>query len=423
MELIDEFLEQYNKQYDFYSELARIGYNKLESELSKRGIKAIVSYRAKRTDRLRDKLIKRNTKKKYKTLKDIYEDIVDLAGVRVALYFPADREIVDEIVKEIFDVVKPKIFPEKSQEPKYTKRFSGYWATHYRVEIKKNEKEFKRYQNTIFEIQVASVLMHAWAEVEHDLAYKPNSGTLSEEEIAILDEINGLVLSGEIALERLQKAITKRTKENKSIKDKYELTNFITNSLSKNYLNKLKLGDNKALNNYFNTIIKIDPDTISNYLKNINQSVNETISDQLLNMWMQDLNLNLKDISFKDYFSKVIGPNKDTTGFESFVKTWIILEKVYNEIIKELDLPDKTKKYHVPRFDLLFEKNLISKQESYELQKFRQIRNQLLHGIETPNDNYLNGMYQRLKEITTKLISKLVDQENREAFNNEINKI
>ncbi len=49
--------------------------------------------------------------------------------------------------------------------------------------------------------------MHSWAEVEHDLVYKPINGKLSDEEYAILDEINGLVLSGEIALERLQKAM------------------------------------------------------------------------------------------------------------------------------------------------------------------------------------------------------------------------
>lgn len=63
-----------------------------------------------------------------------------------------------------------------------------------------------RYAEAPIEIQVASVLIHAWAEVEHDLVYKPMSGQLSDEEYAILDELNGLVLAGEIALERLQYA-------------------------------------------------------------------------------------------------------------------------------------------------------------------------------------------------------------------------
>lgn len=136
------------------------------------------------------------------------EDIVDLSGVRVALYFPAEREEVGRIIKSLFvPVVEPKEFPTPGQ-PTYEKRFSGYWATHYRVrlpEILLNESQ-KRYAEARIEIQVASVLMHVWSEVEHDLVYKPLQGQLSEEEYAILDELNGLALAGEVALERLPRA-------------------------------------------------------------------------------------------------------------------------------------------------------------------------------------------------------------------------
>ena len=34
MEIIQEFLKQYNKQYDFYLEIARIGDKKIESEIT-----------------------------------------------------------------------------------------------------------------------------------------------------------------------------------------------------------------------------------------------------------------------------------------------------------------------------------------------------------------------------------------------------
>lgn len=63
----------------------------------------------------------------------------------------------------------------------------------------------KRYAVARVEVQVASVLMHAWSEVEHDLVYKPLQGGLSTEEYAILDELNGLVMAGEIALESVIK--------------------------------------------------------------------------------------------------------------------------------------------------------------------------------------------------------------------------
>jgi hypothetical protein len=75
--------------------------------------------------------------------------------------------------------------------------------------------------------------MHACSEVEHDLVYKPLSGELSEDELAILNEINGLVIAGEIALERLQKAITEKTQRKKEITNKYELSNLVFNTFKK----------------------------------------------------------------------------------------------------------------------------------------------------------------------------------------------
>lgn len=422
MDLIDEFISQYNKQYDFYSELAKIGNGKLESELAKRGIKAIVSSRAKHPTRLKDKLTQRAPKKNYKTVKDIYEDIVDLAGVRVALYFPSDRELVDEIVKELFSIKKVKKFPESSHDPKYTKRFSGYWATHYRVSIKSSDKGKDRFHDSLFEIQVASVLMHAWSEVEHDLVYKPFSGSLSEEELAILDEINGLVLTGEIALERLQKAITKRTKESEEIGDRYEMTNLIVNSLGKNYLNKLKLGDTSNIFKYINTTYKYDPKIFSKYIENINQSVNETISDQLLNMFVKDhFKENIKEKSLKEYFSSVVGPNRDTSGFEAFVKTWIILEKAMSIYNQESNILHR--KYFVPNFGKLHESGVLTKKDIDELNNFRKTRNQLLHGIETPPDKYLNKAHERLRELTLKIIEEIKGKDQKEILKSEIQEL
>jgi ppGpp synthetase/RelA/SpoT-type nucleotidyltranferase len=423
MTVIEKFLSEYNKQYDFYSELSKIGNNKLEGELAKRGIRAIVSNRAKKPDRLKGKLIQRNEEKKYKTVKQIFDDVIDLAGVRVALYFPSDRDLIDEIVSDLFEIIKKKQFPISSHKPKYEKRFSGYWATHYRVKIKKTDKEFKRYQNTVFEIQVASVLMHAWAEVEHDLVYKPYSGKLTEEELSILDEINGLVLTGEIALERLQKAITKRTKESNEIADKYELTNYIVNSLSPNYIEKLKLGNTRILNNYFKNIYKYDPQEFTMFLNNVNQSVDESISDQLINMFISDyLKENIKDKSLKQFFNNV-QPNRDTSGFESFVKCWIILEKSYMILLAENNLKDRHRKYFVPDFSRLTSITNITNQEIRDLKIYRRIRNELLHGIESPKDDYLNEAFQSLRGITSKLINQIRDDNQREELIGELNEI
>lgn len=97
--------------------------------------------------------------------------------------------------------------------------------------------------------------MHAWSEVEHDLVYKPYSGDLSKEELSILDEINGLVLTGEIALERLQSAMATRTEKSTKIDDKYELTNYIFNWFKNK--DNVKFGNTYLINNFLKTNEKL----------------------------------------------------------------------------------------------------------------------------------------------------------------------
>jgi ppGpp synthetase/RelA/SpoT-type nucleotidyltranferase len=419
MNIIEEFLEQYSRQYDYYSELSKIGSNLLEQELDKRGIKAIVSYRAKRPERLKGKLEQRNQKIVYKKVSDIFDDIVDLAGVRVALYFPKDREIVDEIIYELFSVNKRKVFPEKSHQPRFEKRFSGYWASHYRVNVKNIVKSRKRYENSQFEIQVASVLMHAWSEVEHDLVYKPLSGNLSEEEMAILDEINGLVLTGEIALERLQKAMTQRTKDSDDISNRYELTSLITNSLNNNYIKKLKLGNTKILFNYLNNDNDISVNKLSSYLDKINQSEKETITDQLFTMILNDTYSNSKDDKkLQNYFKRSLGDAKDVSGFEAFVKSWIILEKAVSTIYIEQNKFHK--KFFAAKFEPLADEGIISKEEAAELNYFKRIRNNLLHGIETPDDAKLRVACVRLISLAEKMIAVIVNENERKVITKEL---
>jgi ppGpp synthetase/RelA/SpoT-type nucleotidyltranferase len=135
----------------------------------------MVTSRAKSVTRLEIKVRQRSTVKNYQSVDDIFADIVDLAGARVALYFPGERGQVDVLIKSLFNVIgMPKEFPDGSKAP-YEKRFSGYRASHYRVQLKESalSDAQKRYAEARVEIQVASVLMHAWAEVEHDLVYKP----------------------------------------------------------------------------------------------------------------------------------------------------------------------------------------------------------------------------------------------------------
>lgn len=229
---ISDFIDRYSREFDFYEEAARKADALLTADLSEAGVRCIVSNRAKSIDRLEAKCRQRNAKRlePYSSVDEIVSDIVDLAGVRVALYFPGHRIHVDGAIKRRFDVLESKDFPEGGKTRVGNPRFSGYSAMHYRVKLRTGDlgDGEERFSTAKIGIQVASVFMHGWAEVEHDLVYKPATERLSEEEYALLDQLNGLAIAAEIGLERLQRANERRVAEqDRKFGDRYELTTYL----------------------------------------------------------------------------------------------------------------------------------------------------------------------------------------------------
>lgn len=423
MSITDRFIADYTKELEHYQNLARIAASKIEDELLSRGIRAIVTYRAKRPDRLKAKLLKRDIKKRYCSAREISDDIVDLAGVRISLYFPSDRNLMDEIISDLFNVVKTKSFPNETHNPKYEKRFSGYWATHYRVKLfrkKKGEAQAlqRKYLNTIIEVQVASVLMHSWSEVEHDLVYKPLSGELSREELAILDEINGLVLSGEIALERLQFAMSERTKRKNEIKDQYELTNYLLSVLNKGATSKIKLGETQLLDNFLNTIKKLDINELNDYVSKVNTEQSETVTDQILEMMMTE-EWDKKDGNFREYFKKLQISEPRISDFERFLKCWGIMEMVVKEVLGKTS----SDKFTIPDFRILKENHILNAKETESLSKMRHLRNRLLHGIDTPSESILQDNYHMLKGVIDKILVKVPESERKNTLQTKLNSL
>jgi ppGpp synthetase/RelA/SpoT-type nucleotidyltranferase len=413
MKLIDDFIKQYRKQYDYYQKLSLIIKDICEDELSSSGIKAIVSSRAKKEDSLREKIIQRNKDNKYKNIDEIKSDIQDLSGVRIALYFPDERDSVDKIINNNFIINSAKNFPKQSQKPNLLKRFSGYWANHYRIMLKQDSIH-SRYIDTVSEIQVASVLMHAWSEIEHDLVYKPKSGDLSDEELSILDEINGLVITGEIALERLRKAGIKRIKKQSKINDNYELKYFLQNYLKTNSNKYWDIGDTKFLNNILNIYKKSNIDDIDKYLKNIdfnNESDNNSnISYMILNNLISD-NINYdvsNDITdiYTKHFNRLKLPKKSI--FERYIKAWIIFEKSINRLYNQNNAIKDN--FAFRNYRLLENNNILESSEVKTLIRCRNVRNEIMHGKEAYDDNIINELLHELQDIIAKIILYIDDK-------------
>ncbi len=238
MSIIDDFLVAYQREIHIKAIVAQLAEEQCRKFLADSGLRAIVSSRAKDPERLRAKLEKRMREdgKEYATLDDIRNDIHDLSGVRIALYSPTDIATVSDRIKELFTVREEKTFPDKrgSEEARLKGAASGYLATHYRVYMKDDSlsNTNKGLASDLVEIQVASLLMHAWSEVEHDLRYKQLSGKLSSAEDMLLDGLNDLIIAGETALIRIQRATNERIEgRDEPFEDPYNLAAYLYNAL------------------------------------------------------------------------------------------------------------------------------------------------------------------------------------------------
>jgi len=102
---------------------------------------------------------------------DPLTQITDLAGVRIITYFPGTLREVDEVIRAEFNVLE---FTDKGKALIAEERL-GYQSVHYLVEIDDSRAqlpEYARFKNRVAEIQVRTILQHAWAEIEHDIEYK-----------------------------------------------------------------------------------------------------------------------------------------------------------------------------------------------------------------------------------------------------------
>ncbi|MGM0418108.1 MAG: GTP pyrophosphokinase [Thermodesulfobacteriota bacterium] len=103
--------------------------------------------------------------------KDI-SDVTDIAGLRVTTYFSSDVDKVAEIVKRKF-IIDHENSTDK-RDIKDPDRF-GYLSLHYVVNLKPSDMtktDCNFLKDLKAEIQIRSILQHAWAEIEHDLGYK-----------------------------------------------------------------------------------------------------------------------------------------------------------------------------------------------------------------------------------------------------------
>ena len=139
----------------------------LKSLLSSYNIKYhVVEHRTKSIESVEEKI----TRKEIENI----NQLTDISGLRIILYYQDD---VDQVLKMIKDNFKIDEKNSINKAELYSSNEFGYLSLHSIVTLdnKRNKlPEWKNYSLLKAEIQIRTVLQHSWASISHELTYKKN---------------------------------------------------------------------------------------------------------------------------------------------------------------------------------------------------------------------------------------------------------
>ncbi|MCH8011514.1 MAG: (p)ppGpp synthetase [Candidatus Marinimicrobia bacterium] len=163
-----------------------------------------IDSRTKSFESLLNKII---TKDKYNAL----NEITDIVGIRVITYLESEVNTVNALIRKEFDIDEGNSIDKRLLQ---SNKF-GYRSLHLVAsldESRLNLTEYRRYKGLKFEIQIRSILQHAWAEIEHDLGYKGRS-SIPDSSVRSFNRMAALLESADIEFDRLKTELTKYENE------------------------------------------------------------------------------------------------------------------------------------------------------------------------------------------------------------------
>lgn len=165
-------IETYAATRKHYEKLARYVYELIEDQIDQTLVHKI-EYRAKEVESLRRKCRKLNADGSVRYQSPL-QDITDLAGVRVIVFVRDNVEIVCGKIQELLDIFENEDVGDRV----YKAGKFGYQSRHLLARLgvdRKDLAENRKFGELVCEIQVRTILQHAWAEMEHDIQYKTDS--------------------------------------------------------------------------------------------------------------------------------------------------------------------------------------------------------------------------------------------------------
>lgn len=164
---IRNLVNEYDRNRALFQEYTKIIHLLIENLLRKNNVKVqTIQCRTKEVSSFYEKLLR----KKELQDKKLFE-MKDLSGCRVIFYFDESIEDFVKILYNEFEIIDDEMKSSPSE----------YNARHIVVKLKENRSnlsEYSGFKELLCEIQLTTVLYHAWSEIQHDIIYKPNKEIL-----------------------------------------------------------------------------------------------------------------------------------------------------------------------------------------------------------------------------------------------------
>ena len=162
-----QLLAQYHQFLPIYEQMAEVIPGKLKEFFAEAGIiVAAIEHRVKGEESLMGKLQLKGDK--YQSI----HDVTDVVGIRVITFYNDDVDKVASVLERLFEIDwENSIDKRKAHE---IDSF-GYLSLHYICRIPESaytNPEHPELNQIRFEVQMRTVLQHAWANMNHDTGYK-----------------------------------------------------------------------------------------------------------------------------------------------------------------------------------------------------------------------------------------------------------
>ncbi len=138
-----------------------------------------------------------------KEVKEPFQEIMDVVGLRIVCLFQSDVKDIGAIVEKSFEILE-----EDDKINSINVNIFGYMSLHYKAKLKDIQPDYKDIKDIPFEIQIRTIAQDAWASISHYLDYK------NETEIPIqlkrdFHALSGLFYVADTHFEILRQEVTK----------------------------------------------------------------------------------------------------------------------------------------------------------------------------------------------------------------------